>query len=65
MASDLKLCETCPWPIECPPELRPATARAACPREADTWERLLDGTGLVPNVTPLTEIIDDEELVAS
>ncbi len=63
MDTNLKQCETCPWPIECPPEERPAKPRAACPRETATWERLLDGTGLVPNVTPLDWVIEEEEPV--
>ncbi len=49
MADDVKLCDTCPWPIDCCTEegvSRMKPVAVDCPRDHLLWERRLGQTRL-------------------
>lgn len=67
MTYDSKMCETCPWPLECPESGAPKPDPLAvdCPRAHEVWERRMGDTRLeVMTSAPIaTPEIEEEVLV--
>jgi hypothetical protein len=64
MIDESKQCETCPWPLECCPEERPAKPAPACPRETGVWAREMRGGRFEMPTTRLDVLAaPDRELV--
>ncbi len=61
MIDESKQCETCPWPLECCPEERPAKPATACPRENDVWAREMGDRRLELPTTPLDRLASSGE----
>ena len=67
MTPDTKICETCPWPLDCPDNLAPKPDPIAvdCPRAHAVWERRMgdDRLAILTGASIATEEIEEEVLV--
>jgi hypothetical protein len=67
MNHDPKLCETCPWPLECCTEdgaPKPDPLTVDCPRAHEVWERRLGGGGLeIATTTSMPAAQIEEEML--